>query len=109
MRSVKTGTLLTLVTLINVACAGLFYSCKAQLHVDIFGFDLNHNRLYYGSYDAPGQTVGLNDPALEKDWIALKLTDWKAVKDYCGIPAALTERTPNARMAEGSKKTLAEL
>lgn len=71
---------LILVGFLSASCATIFSSCSAEDFVKVFGFDLDHARVYHGKKENPDDTIGFNDPRLEK-YIAMSGTDWTAVRN----------------------------
>lgn len=83
LKNFKTlATLLTLVIFLEFVLSACGH---AGIHVDVYGFDITKNRLYYGQKETPSKTQDL-EKLDEKNWIAMSLGDWNAVKDYCNKP-----------------------
>jgi hypothetical protein len=104
----RQATLLISATCLNllVACANLSCVSDAASIVPIFGFDLEKGHLYSGKKNKPNQTVKLNDPKLEKQFVSMRTYDWVYVLTLLNQCA---ERKGYARLAESGEETLAEM
>lgn len=78
--SARRAILLTLGSCLISACAHMS-GCKASASIPIFGFDILNQRIYSGKKEDPALTVEFSDASLERNYVAMRLDDWRMVLD----------------------------
>lgn len=79
----KRVILLISVSLISFVLGCSIFSACGNFWVPVYGFDLKSGVLYSGQIEQPTDIVKLDSLFVERQWVALKLSDWNAVRQYC--------------------------
>jgi len=70
-----------LLTLAVSSALAFGVSCGAESGVHLFGFDLKKGVIYFGKKETPLETVSLDNPKLENEYLAISVSDWRIVQD----------------------------